>query len=110
MGLCFLGVYSEWDYAFWGVYSEWDYAFWEFIVNGTMLSVDNGEQSEAAQLEAMGIYLPERPYEEENGEYYYPSFSHRLGWTSAFLLDLHRLYDAIEGRLSHFLPHWLSTG
>jgi len=32
------------------------------------------------------------------------------GWSSAFLLDDHRLCGAIEGRLSHFLPHWLRTG
>jgi len=29
------------------------------------------------------------------------------GWTSAFLLDIHRLCGIIEGRLSHFLPRWL---
>jgi len=32
------------------------------------------------------------------------------GWTSAFLLDFHRLCNAIEGRLSHFLQCWLKTG
>jgi len=32
------------------------------------------------------------------------------GWTSAFLLDVHRLSDAIEGRLRHFLPRWFRTG
>jgi len=32
------------------------------------------------------------------------------GWTSAFLLVVHRLCGAIEGRLSHFLPHRLWTG
>jgi len=31
-------------------------------------------------------------------------------WTSAFLLDVHRLCGTIEGRLSHFLPRWLRTG
>jgi len=32
------------------------------------------------------------------------------GWTSAFLLDVHGLCSAIEGRLSHRLPRWLRTG
>jgi len=32
------------------------------------------------------------------------------GWTSAFLLAVHRLCGVIEGRLSHFLPRWLKTG
>jgi len=31
-------------------------------------------------------------------------FTNFFGWTSAFLLDSHRLGGAIEGRLSHFLP------
>jgi len=31
------------------------------------------------------------------------------GWTSAFLLAVHRLYGVIERRLSHFLPCWLRT-
>ena len=31
------------------------------------------------------------------------------GWTSAFLLAIHRLCGAIEGRLSHLLPRWLKT-
>ena len=31
------------------------------------------------------------------------------GWTSAFLLTVHRLCGVIEGRLSHFLPRWLRT-
>jgi len=31
------------------------------------------------------------------------------GWTSAFLLDVHRLRGSI-GRLSHFLPRWLRMG
>jgi len=40
------------------------------------------------------------------------SISHRFvhGWTSAFLLAVHRLCGVFEGRLSHFLPHWLRTG
>jgi len=29
------------------------------------------------------------------------------GWTSAFLLNFHRFCGAVEGRWSHFLPHWL---
>ena len=41
--------------------------------------------------------------------FFYQPLSVR-GWTSAFLLDFHRLCGAIEGRLSHFLPHWLRTG
>jgi len=32
------------------------------------------------------------------------------GWTSAFILALHRLCGVIEGRLSHFLSRWLKTG
>ena len=32
------------------------------------------------------------------------------GWTSAFLLTVHKLCGVTEGRLSHFLPRWLSTG
>ena len=33
------------------------------------------------------------------------------GWTSAFLLAVHKLCGVIiEGRLSHFLPRWLRTG
>jgi len=32
------------------------------------------------------------------------------GWTSAFLLDVHRLCGAIEGRVSHFVPHWFRMG
>jgi len=32
------------------------------------------------------------------------------GWTSAFLLAVHRLCSVIEGRLSHFLPRWLRAG
>ena len=32
------------------------------------------------------------------------------GWTSAFLLAVHRLCGIFEGRLSHFLPRWLRTG
>jgi len=32
------------------------------------------------------------------------------GWTSAFLLAVHRLCGVIEGRLSHFLPRWLRRG
>ena len=32
------------------------------------------------------------------------------GWTSAFLLAVHRLCGAVKGRLSHFLPCWLRTG
>jgi len=31
-------------------------------------------------------------------------------WTSVILLNVHRLYGVIEGRLSHFMPHWLRTG
>jgi len=37
-------------------------------------------------------------------------FSSVRGWTSAFLLAVHRLCGVIEGRLSHFLPRWLRTG
>jgi len=37
-------------------------------------------------------------------------FSSAHRWTSAFLLDVHRLCGAIEGRLSHFLQHWLRMG
>jgi len=40
--------------------------------------------------------------------FYQPSSVH--GWTSAFLLAVHRLCGVIEGRLSHFLPPWLRTG
>ena len=36
--------------------------------------------------------------------------SYIRGWTSAFLLAVHRLCGVIEGRLSHFLPRWLRTG
>jgi len=32
------------------------------------------------------------------------------GWTSAFVLDVHRLCSAIEARLSHFQPRWLRAG
>jgi len=32
------------------------------------------------------------------------------GWTSTFLLTVHRLCGVIEGRLSYLLPHWLRTG
>ena len=32
------------------------------------------------------------------------------GWTSAFLLAVHRSCGVIEGRLSHFLRRWLRTG
>jgi len=45
--------------------------------------------------------------------FFFFSFSHFLsvhGWTSAFLLDVHKLCGAIEGRLSHFPPRWLRTG
>jgi len=31
-------------------------------------------------------------------------------WTSAFLLTVSSLCDAIEGRLNHFLPRWLRMG
>ena len=31
-------------------------------------------------------------------------------WTSAFLLNIHRLCSAIEGLLSYLLPRWLRTG
>jgi len=37
-----------------------------------------------------------------------PSSVH--GWTSAFLLAVHRLCGVFEGRLSHFLPRWLRRG
>jgi len=40
--------------------------------------------------------------------FFQPSSVH--GWTLAFLLAVHRLCGAIEGRLSHFLPRWLRTG
>ena len=40
--------------------------------------------------------------------FHQPSSVH--GWTSAFLLAVHRLCGVIEGRLSHFLPRWLRTG
>jgi len=36
-----------------------------------------------------------------------PSSIH--GWISAFLLDVHWLCGAIEGKLSNFLPRWLRT-
>ena len=32
------------------------------------------------------------------------------GWTWAFLLDVHRLWGASEGRLSHRLPRWFRKG
>jgi len=38
------------------------------------------------------------------------NFLSAIGWTSAFLLAVHRLCGVIEGRLSHFLPRWLRTG
>jgi len=37
-----------------------------------------------------------------------PSSIH--GWTSAFLLAVHRLSGVLEQRLSHFLSRWLRTG
>ena len=37
-----------------------------------------------------------------------PSSIH--GWTSAFLLTVHRFCGVIERRLRHFLPRWLKTG
>ena len=40
--------------------------------------------------------------------FYQPSSIH--GWTSAFLLTVHRLCGVFEGRLGHFLPRWLRTG
>ena len=42
----------------------------------------------------------------------YFTFSHHLSMVglSAFLLAVHRLCGFVEGRLSHFLPHWLKTG
>ena len=40
--------------------------------------------------------------------FFQPSSIH--GWTLAFLLGVHRLWAVTEGRLSHFLPHWLRTG
>jgi len=41
--------------------------------------------------------------------FFYQPLSVR-GWTSAFLLAVHRLCGVIEGRLSHFMPRWLRTG
>jgi len=40
--------------------------------------------------------------------FYQPLSVH--GWTSAFLLAVHRLCGVFEGWLSHFLPRWLRTG
>ena len=40
--------------------------------------------------------------------FFQPSSVH--GWTSAFLLTVHRLCGVIEERLSHFLPCWLRMG
>jgi len=40
--------------------------------------------------------------------FYQPSSVH--GWTLAFLLAVHRWCGVVEGRLSHFLPHWLRMG
>jgi len=42
------------------------------------------------------------------GFFFQPSSVH--GLTLAFLLDVHRLCDTIEWRLSRFLPHWLEMG
>ena len=40
------------------------------------------------------------------------TFSHHLSMVGllAFLLTVHRLCGFVEGRLSHFLQHWLRTG
>ena len=50
----------------------------------------------------------------DHGHYYSTSFFYQplsaRGWTSAFLLAVHRMCGVIEGRLSHFLPRWLRTG
>ena len=44
-----------------------------------------------------------------HGLFFYQPSSVRE-WNLAFLLAVHRLCGAIEGRLSHFLPRWLRTG
>jgi len=41
----------------------------------------------------------------EGGTFFQPLSVH--GWTSVFLLNVHRVSDAIEGRFSHLLPRWL---